>query len=287
MNNKTAVAVAVLSVNDPNEGATYASIARALASDYYNIYYVDIKTDQFIEYTSPVGRDELAMERHGEKFFDSARRDVMVRIYEEDRASFLDSFTKENILDEIDKNGVFTSTYRLIETGKPVYVNMKITRMQPGGDHIIIGISVIDSQMKQHEKLEALQREEAAFVRIMALSGDYLTLYTIDPKNWTYSEYSSTSDYKKFGFAPNGDDFLHSCAEDGKLVVLPEDLPKFVNAMNKDTIMNDIRENGEFKMHYRIMLNGVVRPVTLKIVTINEGETEKLIAGVRLWRDRK
>ena len=143
-----AVAIAVLSVSDPDDATTYADIARALAADYYNIYVVDLDTDRFIEYSSPVGGEELAMERHGTDFFASARRDTMTRIYAEDREGFLASFTKENIMRELDEQGVFTSTYRLIDSGAPVYANMKLTRM-PGGNRIIMGISIIDAQMKQ------------------------------------------------------------------------------------------------------------------------------------------
>ena len=88
------------------------------------------------------------MERHGTDFFASARRDTMTRIYAEDREGFLASFTKENIMRELDEQGVFTSTYRLIDSGAPVYANMKLTRM-PGGNRIIMGISIIDAQMKQ------------------------------------------------------------------------------------------------------------------------------------------
>ena len=141
----TAVAVAVLSVSEPNEGATYAGIARALAKDYYNIYYVDMETEQFIEYTSPIGGEEIAMERHGEQFFAASKRDTMTRIYEGDRQAFLAMFTKENIIRELDERGVMTATYRLIDTGTPMFVNMKITRMEPGGRHIIIGISIVDA----------------------------------------------------------------------------------------------------------------------------------------------
>ena len=75
----------------------------------------------------------------------------MIRIYEEDRVSFLALFTKENFLRDIDRQGVFTTTYRLIDTGKPMYVNMKITRMK-GGNRLILGISIIDAQMKQQEE---------------------------------------------------------------------------------------------------------------------------------------
>ncbi len=143
----SAVAMAVLSITEPNAGATYAGIARALAADYYNIYYVDLETDRFIEYTSPVGGEELAMERHGENFFDACVREAH-RIYEQDREAFYAAFSKEQIIRALDEQGVFTMTYRLVDTGKPVYVNMKVTRMQPDKRHIIMGISIIDSQMK-------------------------------------------------------------------------------------------------------------------------------------------
>ena len=135
----TAVVLAVLSVTDPDEGATYASIARALAADYYNIYYVNLDTDQFIEYSSGVGEENLVMERHGERFFEAVEQAAALRIYEEDRRTFLENFTKEKVLDELDKHGVFTTSYRLIDTGTPILVNMKVTRMQ-GGNKIILGV---------------------------------------------------------------------------------------------------------------------------------------------------
>ena len=124
-----AVVIAVLSITAPDEETTYADIARALAADYYNIYYVDLDTDRFIEYISPVGREELALERHGEHFFDQVKRDTMTRIYEEDRETFLSGFTKQKVLEELNRQGVYTATYRIPDTGSPTYVNMKITRI--------------------------------------------------------------------------------------------------------------------------------------------------------------
>ncbi|MGX8699033.1 MAG: EAL domain-containing protein, partial [bacterium] len=143
VNGKIAMAIAVLSIRDEDEGTTYANIARALASDYYNIYYVDLKTERFIEYTSPVGGEELAVERHGERFFDSVRSDL-ARIYEPDRELFLSSFTREKISEELDLQGAYSISYRLIDTGVPIYVNMKITRMPNDPEKIILGVSVVD-----------------------------------------------------------------------------------------------------------------------------------------------
>lgn len=117
----------------------------------------------------------------------------MTRIYEEDREDFLDLFTKENVLRDIDRQGVFTTTYRLIDTGTPMYVNMKITRMR-GGNRLILGVSIIDARMKQLEEEKRLRQERASLGRIAALSPDYIVLYTVDPETGRYTQYSPSNE---------------------------------------------------------------------------------------------
>ncbi len=151
-----ALAIVVFSVSEPDADTSYADIARALASDYYNIYVIDLDTDQFIEYSSRIGGEELSVIRRGTDFFGAVNRDTMTRIYEEDRTPFLNLFSKESVIRELDAQGVFTTTYRLIDTGSPMYVNMKITRM-PGGNRIIMGISIIDAQMKKEQQDRELE----------------------------------------------------------------------------------------------------------------------------------
>ena len=281
-----AVGVAILSFKDPDEGATYAQIARALAADYYNIYVVDLDTERFIEYTSPVGKDELAMERHGTDFFKSARRDTMTRIYEEDRETFLAWFTKENIVRELDEQGVFTATYRLSDTGAPMYVNMKIMRME-GGNKIILGVSIIDSQMKQREILDSIRREKKTLARIMALAEDYLSLYTIDPETGSYVEYTASDDYEKLGFAKEGEDFFRQGVIDGERTIYADDLPEFLEKFSREKILEEIRKNGIYKLQYHLVIEGKPRQVSLKIAPFMEEGEDKLFAGVRAWRDRQ
>ena len=283
----SAAAIAVLSISEPNEGATYADIARALAADYYNIYVVDLDTERFIEYTSPVGGEELAMERHGENFFAAVKRDTMTRIYEEDREPFLSGFTKEKLIHELDEQGVYTATYRLIDTGAPMYVNMKITRMQPGGNRIIMGISIIDAQMRQSEHLRQMQKERDTLARVMALSEDYLSLYTIDWETGHYIEYSASEDYASLGFGKEGEDFFRQGIIDGRRTVHPEDLPRYLEHFNRENVLREVRENGVFKLQYRLVIHGESRPVSLRIARFQEGEVQRLVAGVQARRVRR
>ncbi len=275
-----AVAVAVLSISEPTDNTTYADIARALAADYYNIYIVDLDTERFIEYNSAVGREELAMERHGEQFFASVKQDAASHIYEEDWGSFLSVFTKENIVRELEEQGAFTTTYRLIDSGSPVYANMKITRM-PGGNRIIIGISIIDSQMKLKEIEEHARQERISFGRIAALSGNYIVIYSIDPDTGHYTEYSASKDYyENYGLAKEGDDFFAQIGKNSPDVVNPEDLEAYMKAVTKENILREIRRQGLFVLNYRLILNGVSTPVSLRAALVMEPDGDKLIVGV-------
>ena len=276
-----AVVLAVLSVAEPDEGTSYADIARALAADYYNLFVVDLDTESYVEYSSLVGGEELALERHGMGFFESARRDAMTRVFENDRKQFLSSFSKENVLHELETQGVFTMTYRLIDTGAPVYANMKITRMQ-GGNRIIMGISNIDAQMRQQEEEKRLRRERTALGRIAALSSNYIVLYTVDPVTGHYTQYNPSNEFEQFGLAKQGEDFFADVRTDAPKAIDPRDLERHLRIFTKDNMMREIQESGHFVHNYHLLINGEPIPASLKATLVEEDEGERIILGVSI-----
>ncbi len=276
-----AVAVAVLSITEPDGRTSYADIARALAADYYNIFVVDLDTDRYIEYSSLVGGEELAVERHGEDFFSSARQDTMTRIYEKDQEVFLSRFTKENILRELNDQGVFTITYRLVDDGIPTYVNMKITKMREGGNRIILGVSIVDAYMKQKAQLTEIEKERDAMARVMALSEGYMSIITVDLDTGHYVEYSSTDDFDSLGAAKQGEDFFRQAAVDAGKFFHPDDQQPFIDAFTQENVLREIRRSGCFRFQYRLMINGNPKPAALKAALFLDGNDEKMVVGVR------
>lgn len=276
----TAVAIAVLSIAEPDEESmTFAEIARSLAADYYNIYLIDLDTNDYIEYSSQVGSEEMLLQRHGGDFFESAKRDTMVRIYEEDRESFLTLFTKENVLRDIDRQGVFTTTYRLVDTGAPMYVNMKITRMHDG-NRLILGVSIIDAYMKQQEEEKRLKQEKVSLGRIAALSPDYMVLYTVDPVTGHYTQYNPSNEFEEFGLASQGEDFFADVVLDAPKAISQEDMERHLRVMTKENMLRDIRNTGFFIHHYRMLIDGKTVPASLRATLIQESDGEKIILGV-------
>lgn len=280
VNGSESFALAVLSFTEPDEeNTTYADIARTLAADYYNIFVIDLDTDDYIEYQSQVGGEELSVKRHGADFFESARRDTLTRIYWEDREPFLALFTKERVLQDLDSQGVFTTTYRLTDTGTPMYVNMKITRMRRG-NRIILGVSIIDAHMKQQEEEKRLRQEKTSLGRIAALSPDYIVLYTIDPVTGQYTQYNPSNDYENVGLAKQGDDFFADVLLDSPRAIDPQDLERLLRVLTKENMLFEIQKNGFLVHNYRMLLNGQPIPVSLRATLIQENDGEKIILGI-------
>lgn len=147
--------------DERQSAAVYSRIARALAADYFCIYYVDTDSGRYIEY-DPRGADRaFDIERGGEDFFARMRRDMEQRCYPADLEGFLSAFTKEKLLAALERSSSFTLTYRMLIDGAPQYVSMKITRMDSEDDssHIVVGVSNVDAQIKREQEL-ILAREQ-------------------------------------------------------------------------------------------------------------------------------
>ncbi|MBO4452863.1 MAG: EAL domain-containing protein [Clostridia bacterium] len=279
VNGKDSFAFAVLSVTEPNDSTTYEDIARTLAADYVWIFVIDPKTDEYIGYSSQAGNEELSEYQQGSDFFGTSRRNAMNIIHSEDIESFLSVFTKENVIRDVDTQGAFTMTYRMIDTGTPIYVNMKVNRTK-NGSRLIMGVSRIDAQMKQQEEEKKLRQEKTSLGRIAALSPDYIVLYTIDPATGHYTQYNASKAYKDFGLANVGEDFFEDVVRDSPKAIAPEDLERHLRVMTKENVLSEIQKNGFLIHNYRMMLDGKRIPVSLRATLIKEGGDETIILGV-------
>ena len=280
-NGTVAILVAVLSAVGSNKGTTYANIASALAADYFNLFYVNIETETFFEYTSAIGGEDMAMERKAEDFFNQSRKDALKFLYEEDCDKFVAEFRKENILRKLDEQGTFTLTYRLMMDGEPVYVNMKAVRPPNDLNHLIIGVSNVDQAMKQKILLERVHRNEEIFSRLMALSGDYLCLYNVDPETDDYTEFTADSTYNGYGFAKEGKKFFEQAIADSEAVLPEDDRKLLAENFTKENVLSTIEKDSIFKLGYHLITDDGLLPVMLRAALVREEDGEKLIIGVQ------
>ncbi|MCR5763482.1 MAG: GGDEF domain-containing protein [Treponema sp.] len=144
---------------------TYAGIAEALAYDYDCIYYVNTKTDEFIEYKSSENFKKLKLPNGGQDFFESCIKAFAEHVYPDDKDMYLQAVNKENLKNVLSVDRLFLLTFRIIMDGQPVYIRMKATRMAAEDNHhIVVGLSNIDDSMKRiaiYEKMTEIANRDS------------------------------------------------------------------------------------------------------------------------------
>ena len=263
-----------------SQSLTYSRIARALSSDYTFLYYVNTFYNTFVEYGSENGELDIMTKREGVDFFNQSLHDAVEAIYSEDYDMFVESFKKENILAAIEKEGRYLINYRLMIDDRPVYVSLKAVRLEDDEDHIIIGVSDVDAQMKERAAAERMKEEQATYQRIVALSGKYICIYTVDPVTEDFFEYTATSDYRSLVLPQKGADFFERSRKETERVIYEEDRSRVVSTLYKEKIIDEINRTGLFSIKYRLVIDGNPTYVNLRAAMIEETDGPKLIIGV-------
>ncbi len=266
-------------IEEKDEQLSYANVSQALSSDYLYLFYVDLETEKYVEYSSDGSRG-ISLERHGNDFFASSAKEAAKLIFEADRDAFIADFTKENVKKNIEEHGSYIYTYRMLINDVPVYVNMKGVLMNTNDSHIIIGINNVDAQMRQQEAIERLKEEQITYSRISALIGEFIAIYTVDPESGNYIQYSATKEYSELHTSRAGEDFYSDSIRDSRDVVHPEDYPRLVRELTKEKILNKTRNGGLFNLRYRLILNGEPLPIILRAGMVPEKDGPQLIVGV-------
>jgi len=265
----------------PDNGVVYTHLAHALARGYTDLYYVNMDTDEFIEFHTDDESGVLNEARRGADFFEGCERDANPYVHEEDRAAFVEAMNREFLERALAGNKVFELIYRRIKGGAPFYVRMKVSRMEDDGRFIVIAVRDIDELVRQSRAEERIQEERIVYARLHALTGNFICVYVVDPKTDRYREFSATDGYEEsFAQEKEGDDFFEKVREVGRLYNHPADINRFLSVFTKENVMAEVERSGIFTLGYRLMMEGRPVHVQMKAAMVEEKEGPRLIVGL-------
>ena len=261
-------------------GIIYTHIAQALARGYTRLYYVNLDSEEFIEYHTDENGGTLIEAKRGWHFFEECETTAEQSVHPEDREAFLRTMDRRNLVKALDRDGTCVMTCRFLTESQPVYVNIKISRMKDDERYIIIGITDIDDQMKQRQFAARMQEEQVAYARITALAGEFLSIFIVVPETGRYREFSATAGTENNDRPGEGFDFFADLRDRARTAVYPEDLNLFLSVMTRENVLDEVERRGIFTVSYRLLIDGKPRYVQLKAAMVEEKEGPRLIFGV-------
>ncbi|MBR3108199.1 MAG: PAS domain-containing protein [Clostridia bacterium] len=245
------------------ERVVYARL-HALTGNFIVVYVVDPETNRYHEFSATNDYEEsFAQAKDGEDFFNKVRDVARSFNHPDDLNRFLLAFTKENIMAQIKRSGIFSLDYRIMMDGKALHVQMKAAMVEEKeGLRLIVGLNDIDAQYRQKEIDEEIARQKEIYDQITAsLTEQYDTLYYIDIATSAYLEISSTDEYKRLNVPATGNDFFAESRRSIRKYVHPEDQEKALSLHFKDVMLDNLKNGSSFSMAWRLVVNGQVRHI--------------------------
>ncbi|MBQ9327085.1 MAG: GGDEF domain-containing protein [Solobacterium sp.] len=264
--------------HNAQDSMTYSSIAHALAHRYDSIYYVDLRNDHYVEYTSSSEYQDLKIETGGDDFFADSARNIRRVVHPDDLDFALMVHNKEYILSELEKDSLVSFTYRLMFDGVPHYYNGRITKGGPEDpNHLIIGWANVDKEIQREKEFEAAKNENHMTRNIgNALLSDFVRVFYVDLQEDTFMEFEPDEISSELTVTRNGDHFFNEIQEIARAHVYRADLERVSAAMDKELMM-DLMIDAPFTITYRSTEHGTPEWYSIKALYA-DNQTHMLLA---------
>ena len=153
------------------EHTAYRRIS-ALAGDFLCVYIVDPETGDYREFNSAEEFKSYDLATKGTDFFNTTMKYAKNIVCAEDWDKFSSMFSREAVLDEIEKVGIYLLEYRIILQDRPNYVQLKAAILDEEDEHrLIVGINDVDALVRREEDYAARLANAQSMANIDALTG--------------------------------------------------------------------------------------------------------------------
>ncbi len=135
-------------------------IATSMARHFDSVYYIEIETDDYIEFIHSNLMSKLKIPPEGKDFFTTARNNAHKYVHPDDLENVLRIHTKEVILENLKQTNSYSIGCRIIVDGKVVHIRHVDIKCDDN-KHMLCCIENIEAEFQEKEEKErALQSAE-------------------------------------------------------------------------------------------------------------------------------
>ena len=254
--------------DDDKQKDIYLKIASALVRNFFTTYYINLNSGLYVGYSSNDDYKTLKIEENGTNFFKDVRKNIPNNIYHEDQDKLYEVFNKDFLLNATNNGELYKLKYRLLLNKKPTYVTLTAIRIT--SDDLIIGLNNVDEITKKEIDFQNSIKENLTYTNIaLSLCRNYFAIYYVNTTTDDYEQYNVDSNTQQIEKIEEGTDFFYVSTINAKKLIYKEDLDNFLYALNKDNLLNELKNNYSYNLTYRQLIDGIPTYVSLKAVNLS------------------
>ena len=235
------------------EKEIYDNIATRLAENYEAIYYINIETGAFREFSKSDEYAAMQVPVTGRDFYEETRLNIDRFVHPDDREFAKNLHQKETMLKILEDKKSYSYKYRLMINGQAKHFLFTLMR-SPTGNHFIISEKKIDDEITAENLRSKNLNKQVTFTQIAEiLAVNYDVIYYVNIKDSSYISYECRNIYGEVEVQRAGDDFFADSKTDITNIVHKNDLDTVLDFVNKEHLACTLMNQKGCHLDYRIV----------------------------------
>ncbi len=255
----------IVDEGEKKEKEIYDHIATSLAEDYEAMYYIDMETGQYMEFSTSEEYESMNVPCVGKDFYAETQSNLDTYVHPDDREFARSLYTKEKMLSILKEKKSYSYKYRIMVGGSPRYFRFTVLRAHDDR-HFVLYEKDIDEEVTAETTRREKQEKHITFSKIAeSLAANYDVIYYVDAKDSGYVSYECHNIYGKLDMQQSGDDFFADAEKDIPQIVHESDRNLVSDFLDRDNMISALKDRKRKSIDYRIMANDQTHHVRLII----------------------
>ncbi len=238
-----------------NEKSTYNNIADSLAGDYEAIYYINIETGEYQEFSPSEEYESMNVPKLCKDFYSETRQNVQRFAHPDDRRYAERFYYKDTMLKNLKGRSSYSYKYRIMVNGEARYFRFTLM-LAKDQKHFVLCDKDIQDEIMAERALREDRKKRVTFRQIAeSLAANYDVVYYVDVNNGSYVGYTSRNLFGQLEIDQAGDDFFEDTRKNIPQVLHPQDRDRVLDAMDRDSLLTVLEDRKQFTIEYRLVID--------------------------------
>ena len=242
--------------DEKKEKKIHDHIASVMAEDYEAIFYIDIESGEYLNFSKSQKYMTLGVEPTGKDFFADALASIERCVYHDDWEYAKSFYNKKTMLENLEGKRSFSFKYRVLINKEPRFFLFTVMR-QSNNKYLIFYEKDIEDELRAEKKQKESQKKTITFGQIAeSLASNYDEIYYVDIEDFSYVCYQVNNIYGQLEINKAGENFYSEALVNIPQVVCRQDCEQVTEFINRDNMLSALETRRDYSLTYRIMASG-------------------------------
>lgn len=240
-------------------------IAAGLAEDYDAMYYIDIETGEYREFSTSREYESMDVPVDGRDFYAETHDNIDRYVHPDDREFARSLYRKEAMLKNLGDRKSYSYKYRVMVGGQPRYFRFTVRRANDDRHFVLYEKDIDDEITAETMRMENLKKHITFSQIAESLAANYDVIYYVDAEDSSYVSYECHNIYGQLDMKKSGDDFYAESRADIPQIVHKNDRDLVLDFLDPDHMTSALEARKRTSIDYRIMAGDVAHHVRMTV----------------------